>query len=78
VISEETLFSLVDKAKKYDELVKLNVNRELACSFCGKSQSSVRKLVAGSKVYICNECVYLCVEIINIGEEEVESEDSDI
>ena len=38
------------------------------CSFCGKSQEQVRKLVAGQGVYICDECVELCAEIV---EEEV-------
>ena len=38
--------------------------RELCCSFCGKKQSEVKKLVAGPTVYICNECVLLCVDII--------------
>lgn len=36
----------------------------LYCSFCGKSQSEVRKLVAGPSVYMCNECVDLCNDII--------------
>ena len=36
----------------------------LKCSFCGKSQEQVRKLVAGPGVYICNECIELCNEII--------------
>lgn len=36
----------------------------LTCSFCGKSQRQVKKLIAGSGVYICNECVELCNEII--------------
>ena len=35
------------------------------CSFCGKPQSQVRRLVAGSGVYICDECVNLCLDIIN-------------
>ena len=34
------------------------------CSFCGKSQHGVRKLIAGPNVCICHECVDLCVEII--------------
>jgi ATP-dependent Clp protease ATP-binding subunit ClpX len=34
------------------------------CSFCGKSQHEVRKLIAGPKVFICDGCVDLCVEII--------------
>lgn len=36
----------------------------LTCSFCNKSQSEVVKLVAGAGVYICNECVELCNQII--------------
>ena len=36
----------------------------LVCSFCGKSQDQVRKLIAGPTVYICDECVDLCCEII--------------
>lgn len=36
----------------------------LKCSFCGKSQDAVRKLIAGPSVYICDECVQLCNEII--------------
>ena len=41
----------------------------LFCSFCGKNQSEVRKLIAGPAVYICDECIQLCSEII---EEETE------
>jgi ATP-dependent Clp protease ATP-binding subunit ClpX len=36
----------------------------LTCSFCGKHQRQVDKLIAGPDVYICNQCVDLCVEII--------------
>jgi ATP-dependent Clp protease ATP-binding subunit ClpX len=36
----------------------------LRCSFCGKHQRRVNKLIAGPGVYICNECVELCVQII--------------
>ena len=35
------------------------------CSFCGKSQNEVKKIVAGPGVYICNECVDLCKQIID-------------
>ncbi|MCA0969901.1 ATP-dependent protease ATP-binding subunit ClpX [Halobacillus litoralis] len=48
---------------------------QLKCSFCGKSQDQVRKLVAGPGVYICDECIELCTEIVEeeLGnEEEVE------
>ncbi len=46
---------------------------QLKCSFCGKTQEQVRKLVAGPGVYICDECIELCNEIIEeeIGEESV-------
>src|SRR6266511_3773812 len=46
----------------------------LKCSFCGKSQKQVKKLIAGPGVYICDECIDLCNEII---EEEL-SETSDL
>ncbi len=39
-------------------------NDKLICSFCGKSQKEVRKLIAGPSVYICDECINLCSEII--------------
>ncbi|CAN5522978.1 ATP-dependent Clp protease ATP-binding subunit ClpX [soil metagenome] len=41
----------------------------LACSFCGKSQNDVRKLIAGPGVYVCNECIDICNEIINDDEQ---------
>jgi ClpX C4-type zinc finger protein len=44
----------------------------VACSFCGKNQSEVRKLVAGPSVHICDECVELCKNIIT---EDLESKD---
>ena len=47
---------------------------QLKCSFCGKSQEQVRKLVAGPGVYICDECIELCNEII----EEEFSEDIEV
>jgi ClpX C4-type zinc finger len=37
--------------------------KELRCSFCGKSQFDVRKLIAGPTIFICDECVALCVKI---------------
>ena len=45
---------------------------DLHCSFCGKGQDEVQKLIAGPGVYICNECVHLCNLILN---EEVEDAD---
>jgi len=51
---------------------KENTSGELVCSFCGKSQDEVKKLIAGPSVYICDECVSLCNEII---QEEYEQEE---
>ncbi|MGM7702218.1 ATP-dependent protease ATP-binding subunit ClpX [Pseudalkalibacillus sp. Hm43] len=51
---------------------------QLKCSFCGKTQDQVRKLVAGPGVYICDECIELCTEIVEeeLGtEEDVEFKD---
>jgi ATP-dependent Clp protease ATP-binding subunit ClpX len=47
-------------------------NRLFHCSFCGKSQQEVRKLIAGPSVYICNECVQLCEDILH---EEMQQEE---
>jgi ATP-dependent Clp protease ATP-binding subunit ClpX len=41
-----------------------NDDKKLRCSFCGKSQDEVRKLIAGPGAYICNECVDLCYELV--------------
>lgn len=40
-------------------------NEKLTCSFCGKTEDLVRKLVAGPGVYICDECIELCQEIVS-------------
>ena len=58
------LYSLVDKARKYDELIKPFKDKQLHCSFCGKSQDQVNTLIAGVGVYICNECVELSHDIL--------------
>ena len=55
---------------KYEE------KRQLKCSFCGKNQDQVRRLIAGPNVYICDECVELCDEIIQEEIEEVTEEDT--
>ena len=47
-------------------------NGNLCCSFCGKSQKEVKKLIAGPTVYICDECIALCNDIIA---EEVEKDE---
>lgn len=54
-------------------MFKFNEDKgQLKCSFCGKSQDQVRKLVAGPGVYICDECIELCNEIV---EEELGNEE---
>lgn len=55
-----------------------NDEKKLRCSFCGKSQDQVRKLVAGPGAYICNECVDLCYEIVEEGFEPDSELDDDI
>ncbi|KKI63506.1 ATP-dependent Clp protease ATP-binding subunit ClpX [Staphylococcus cohnii] len=56
-------------------MFKFNEDEEnLKCSFCGKDQDQVKKLVAGSGVYICNECIELCSEIV---EEELAQSESE-
>ena len=57
-----------DRYNKGDDNGKL-----LYCSFCGKSQHEVRKLIAGPSVFVCDECVDLCNDIIR---EEIQEEDS--
>jgi len=53
-------------------------NANLSCSFCGKSQKEVRKLIAGPTVYICDECIELCNDIIaeEYGQEEAPTQAS--
>ena len=55
-------------------MAKNDVPKSVRCSFCGKSQDSVKKIVAGPGVYICDECVDLCTSIIaaEVYEEEEE------
>ncbi len=55
-------------------------NANLSCSFCGKSQKEVKKLIAGPTVYICDECIELCNDIIaeEYGRDEVSSEASKV
>ena len=46
-------------------MTKIDDNKKLKCSFCGKTQDQVKRLVAGPNVYICDECIELCNEIIS-------------
>ncbi|MEN8182294.1 MAG: ATP-dependent Clp protease ATP-binding subunit ClpX, partial [Myxococcota bacterium] len=56
---------------------KRDDNSNLSCSFCGKSQREVKKLIAGPTVYICDECIELCNDIIaeEYGREEASSQE---
>ena len=47
------------------------------CSFCGKSEHEVRKLIAGPTVFICDECVVLCMDIIRAADKGVLAKDGD-
>ena len=51
---------------------KQDERRSVKCSFCGKSQEKVRKLIAGPGVFICDECIGICSNIL---EEEFGYED---
>lgn len=55
-VYEEKLSKVVGFLAKY---------KDLRCSFCGKSQNDVEKIIAGNHVYICNECVEICCEILD-------------
>lgn len=55
-------------------MTKYNESGEIRCSFCGRPQSQVKRLIAGPDVYICNECVELCQDIINEGLGDAKSE----
>ena len=50
-------------------MTTMSQDRHLRCSFCGKSKDSVRKFISGPSVYICNECIALCNEILAEDEE---------
>ena len=45
-------------------MTKKNDKDSLFCSFCGKNQKEVKKLIAGPTVFVCDECVELCMDII--------------
>ncbi|MGL4873611.1 MAG: ATP-dependent Clp protease ATP-binding subunit ClpX [Clostridium sp.] len=56
-------------------MAKYEDKKQLKCSFCGKSQEQVKRLIAGPGVYICDECIELCSEII---EEEIIEKKEDV
>ena len=51
-------------------MAKFDDKKQLKCSFCGKNQDQVKRLIAGPGVYICDECIELCSEIISDENEE--------
>ncbi|MFT9497693.1 ATP-dependent protease ATP-binding subunit ClpX [Anaerosolibacter sp.] len=58
---------------------RFDEKKQLKCSFCGKSQDQVRRLIAGPSVYICDECIELCQEIIQEEfDEHIELEMTDL
>src|SRR5947208_5566684 len=73
--TERDFFMSADEAKEYGIIDRViahhqmarptDTNEQLLCSFCGKSQRQVKKLIAGPGVYICDECIDLCNEIID-------------
>jgi ATP-dependent Clp protease ATP-binding subunit ClpX len=52
----------------------MTTDKHLRCSFCGKSKDSVKKFISGPSVYICNECISLCNEILAEEEEREQAE----
>ena len=46
-------------------MAKNDEKRAIRCSFCGKHQDQVTKIIAGPGAYICNECVQLCMDILD-------------
>lgn len=64
-MSERAIYTIVEKAKKYDALVKPYFDNKLHCSFCGITQDRVEVLIAGPNgVYICNECIDTCNKVL--------------
>lgn len=77
----QRLQSMAVKAKKYDELAFIQRDGTLHCSFCGKRQEDVKKLIISATtekviVGICDECVSLCNEILS-DEENIDANNAD-
>ena len=53
-------------------MANFDEKKPIRCSFCGKSQETVKRIIAGPGVYICNECIELCSSIIEDGYDESE------
>ncbi|GIR29555.1 hypothetical protein CM15mP43_11790 [bacterium] len=83
---QRNFYQTAEEALKYGLIDTIISNKEdkmgtdnkdnLHCSFCGKAQKEVKKLIAGPTVYICNECVDLCNEIID--DEDVKDIESEL
>lgn len=52
------------RGKSASAKVSVDSGEMLYCSFCGKSQNEVKKLIAGPSVFICDECIVLCMDVI--------------
>jgi len=57
---------------------KKRTGKDLTCSFCGKGQDEVQRLIAGPEVYICNECIALCDDILKNDNRKEDLDSSDI
>ena len=57
---------------------KKRTGKDLSCSFCGKGQDEVQRLIAGPEVYICNECIALCDDILKNDNRKEDLDSSDI
>ena len=45
-------------------MAKVDDKKTIRCSFCGKPQTMVERLIAGNNAYICDECIHLCMEML--------------
>ena len=45
--------------------------KKICCSFCGKLQGEVKRLIAGPGVYICDECIEVCYDLVSEGNEDI-------
>ena len=52
---------------------KNDEHKSVRCSFCGKHQEQVSRIIAGPGAYICNECVHLCMSILDDAEDQAET-----
>ncbi|MCQ2547081.1 MAG: ATP-dependent Clp protease ATP-binding subunit ClpX [Clostridia bacterium] len=56
-------------------MTKYDSNNEIRCSFCGKPRSQVNRLISGNGVYICDECIQLCVDVLDEEQKQDMTED---